>query len=687
MNADAKGIDTQPALSRPESLLQTASGRLRAFAGSLRPLREALAIATDLGTPQVRKSASRLTRQLDLFEPSVTMIGQIKSGKTTLVNAMIGWTDLLPADVNPWTSVVTSVHLSPQPLTPSTSAKFRFFENGEWDRLVTGGGRIGELANRAGADDELNTIKRQIEMMREKTKARLGRKFEMLLGKEHSYGYFDRELVERYVCLGDDFDEDTPATTSQGRFADITKSADLSMQQRGLPVNLCIRDTPGVNDTFMIREQITIKSIRDSRICVVVLSAHQALSSTDLALIRLISNVKSREVIIFVNRIDELSDPATQVPQIAGSIRQTLEDHKGPTDAQVIFGSALWAQMAASGSIGALPKASQTALLNWAEAAQVPGLDGSDANALMWALSGLPSLYEAIGDRVVDGEGVELAQEVAVAARNLINGIRVSDNLDAKRGVGQARLSMPRAELLAALDAVRTHRLAALEAALAALSANFEERVDRAHASFLTRATEELAKHLEFYGEKSAWTYDPAGLRILLNSAYKIFGSKCQGAYAAAARDAVEDFRAIYKRALGLPADLYAPDFPPAPRVEPPVSLGQTIALDLRGSWWKGWWMRRRSYQAHAQSFYDLIKAETDTLIHDLTADQGAVVSRAMLDHLAAFLDAQAGNLSSIAQDSSQSGAKIDQLFGVRELEDREGRLSAALQHLERYGV
>ena len=45
---------------------------------------------------------------------------------------------------------------------------------------------------------------------------------------------------------------------------------------------LCIRDTPGVNDTFMIREQITIRAIRESRICVVVLAAHQALSSVDL---------------------------------------------------------------------------------------------------------------------------------------------------------------------------------------------------------------------------------------------------------------------------------------------------------------------------------------------------------------------------------------------------------------------
>ena len=51
----------------------------------------------------------------------------------------------------------------------------------------------------------------------------------MLLGQEHEYGYFDQNLIERYVCLGDDFDSDEdgddPVAENQGRFADISKSA------------------------------------------------------------------------------------------------------------------------------------------------------------------------------------------------------------------------------------------------------------------------------------------------------------------------------------------------------------------------------------------------------------------------------------------------------------------------------
>ena len=91
-----------------------------------------------------------------------------------------------------------------------------------------------------------------------------------MLGQKHNYAELNDELVQRYVCMGDDFD-DLDASGQQGRFADITKSADIYLTAATIPMPLCLLDTPGVNDTFMMREQITINALRDSRICVVVL--------------------------------------------------------------------------------------------------------------------------------------------------------------------------------------------------------------------------------------------------------------------------------------------------------------------------------------------------------------------------------------------------------------------------------
>ena len=271
MKVDTKIMDVGAASTVGNAhLLGRGFEGLSTYLQKSRDLRHALVRLGKIGDKSTNRAARRLHHQLKHAEPSITMIGQVKAGKTTMVNAMVGHPDLLPADVNPWTSVVTSLHLNPHITPEDNKASFRFFDMEEWSRLLDRGGRIGELASRAGAEDELEKVREQVIEMREKSKRRLGNKFELLLGQQHDYGYFDSELIERYVCLGDDFEDDFETSESQGRFADITKSAEVLMHRPEFPMPLCLRDTPGVNDTFMIREQITIRAIRESRMCVVV---------------------------------------------------------------------------------------------------------------------------------------------------------------------------------------------------------------------------------------------------------------------------------------------------------------------------------------------------------------------------------------------------------------------------------
>jgi len=102
---------------RPEdrpSNLKSGLEPLADFARKSQLLDQALAKLSDLSDPKTAKGVARLRQNLADVEPGVTMLGQVKSGKTSLVNAMAGWADLLPADVNPWTSVVTSLHLTPE---------------------------------------------------------------------------------------------------------------------------------------------------------------------------------------------------------------------------------------------------------------------------------------------------------------------------------------------------------------------------------------------------------------------------------------------------------------------------------------------------------------------------------------------------------------------------------------------
>ncbi|MGJ8587881.1 MAG: dynamin family protein [Yoonia sp.] len=645
--------------------------KLDRFHDEVVDLEATLADVVKLGGQDADKKATKLIKQLRAFEPSITMIGQIKSGKTSLVNAMVGRPDLLPADVNPWTSVVTSLHLNAPLPDDAPTATFQFFSQGEWDHLVENGGRIGELSERAGADEELEKVRQQIAEMREKTRQRLGRKFELLLGQKHSYAELSDELVQRYVCMGDDF-EDLEEDDQQGRFADITKSADLYLTAPSIPMPICLRDTPGVNDTFMMREQITINALRDSRICVVVLSAHQALSSMDMGLIRLISNVKAREVVIFVNRIDELSDPGAQVPEIRESILQTLADNNGPENPEVIFGSAYWANMALSEDLDDIVADSAEAMFNWAEAALSAETASMETKELVWHLSGIPELYRALSERVSEGPGAEILSASRKRALNLVGGVRASNAVVSMRLDGDTVEVMSSEKLAAHLDELETASLKALDERLDIAFAQFGSRVDQSHKRFLDRALESLLQHLETNGEEEIWQYSPDGLRMLLRTSYQVMRrnvtASCQDVYAAVAGDLAD----TYRSAFGVDVENFTITPPAPPEIPAPVSLGQTIALDLQTSWWKGWWKRRKGYRAFASGFYDLIEAETAPIVDELKIRQADDIRARAQSELREFHAEQRAILQDISSKSEIAIDDLEDIFGITAQQERD---------------
>ncbi|WP_323771895.1 dynamin family protein [Antarctobacter sp.] len=638
-----------PAAPQDKPALGAFSG-LGALATRLGALDKSLVALAGCGEESIAHQARELRRQLRGFEPSVTLIGQVKAGKTTLVNALTGWPDLLPADVNPWTSVVTSLHMQPHLRPQDRRSSFRFFTNEEWDNLIRQGGRVGEIAARAGAEDELEKVRAQLDEMREKSKARLGRKFQMLLGQTHDYETFDQELIQRYVCLGDDFWEEADGSPDQGRFADITKSADLWFAGPDLPLPLCLRDTPGVNDTFMIREQITVNALRGSRLCVVVLSAQQALSSVDLGLIRLISNVKAREVIIFVNRIDELADPVRAVPQIRASIIDTLRKFDGPQEAEILFGSGYWAHHAVAGSFGDLGADSAQALVSWAEAHVDGAMAQLSPREIIWHLSGLRVLGDAISERIEKGPGARIEESLGVALGNLRTGLAARTQPDTSGSTTPRPLQIAPQDLLQQFDQIEDRACAALESGLEKIHHSFAGRTDNARRAFLGRATGSLVKHLEQFGEAEIWTYDPSGLRMLLRSAYKVFAQGAGKTGTDVLTTAASDISALYQHAFGLATDGPSIAPPPLPTVPAPISLGQTIALDLRGSWWARFWRRQRGYEAFSEDFARLIHEETKPVVDTLHHQCAAPFTDALRKTLADFIQGQRDILLGLAQ-------------------------------------
>ncbi len=611
---------------------------LVSFAERFAETERTLAELEEITGKTASRAVGRLKRELADFEPAITFLGQVKSGKTTLVNAMAGWADLLPSDVNPWTSVVTSLHLTPGPEKKDLGATFQLMNEDEWDRLIKKGGRLGEMADRAGSEGELETIRQQIEMLREKSKRRLGRKFEMLLGQEHEYEHFDKKLLERYICIGDDFYDDEEATDeekNQGRFADITREAHLYLDSNSTPFRMCLRDTPGVNDTFMMREQVTINAVRSSRLCVVVLSAHQALTSVDMALIRMISSLQSRDVVIFVNRIDELSDPGVQVPEIEESIRKVLADQKGPEDAQIVFGSAQWANHVLNGSVDQMSATSTETLLKWAETKSKGGGIKGSGQEMVWKLSGLPELNRIMSERIVEKLGDPILKKITSDAISVASGQQAANKVMVAGDKPSESMSIHqvKTEVVALADRCSNE----LSRETQQLIGTYQARADRAHANFIERATHALITNLEQNGDSKVWNYDPTGLRMLLRSAYSVFATRAQSLARKHYENAVAEVAELYFSAFGKAVEGIELSVPEVQEFPAPVAIAQTIALDFNDGWWVSWWRRTRGYKAFAKQFNTLVTAETEDFMTQLKSVQTAEIQKQLLDTLDAF--------------------------------------------------
>ena len=638
------------------------------------------------GEPMRERTAPILHEML-AFEPSVTMIGQVKAGKTALVSAMIGVADLLPSDVNPWTSVVTAIHVNSIAAPEGVRARFRFFDEGEWDNLTAGGGRMGEMAARAGADEEQAAIAAQVASVQEKARRRLGDSFELMLGQSHDYGYVDDELLRRYVCLGDDEEEGAAGTDDDetgGRFADITRTADIFIDRPELPCALCIRDTPGVNDTFMMREQVTLKAIRGSELCVVVLSAQQALTTADMAVLRMISAVKKRQVVIFVNRVDELAAPHRMVPEIRAGIERILAENQIDSVSAIVFGSALWANQALAGEADELVDDPSGLLDDWA---RFTGTDYKRSPAeFLWHLSGLPALFAAIAGRVVEGSGARVLRSATDRVANLVDAERAAAAAGAVELDEVQRAALDANRLDAAIGEIAARRGAALARLAEEAGTELADRLERAQHSFVGRATAVLAEHIRAHGP-SEWNYDVTGLRVLMRSAHASFARGARRRCAEELAGAALEIERLILDATG-PIPGFAVRAPEAPPLPAPVMLGQTIALDLGGSWWSRWWKRRKSPEAFAADYAGLISEEVRGMVDGLVEEQKRAVTDVGRTTLAAFVDDQRTALARLAGvaevDEAETGGAAERL---EELDEIRMMLGAWADPAERAGT
>jgi hypothetical protein len=372
------------------------------------------------------------------------------------------------------------------------------------------------------------------------------------------------------------------------------------------------------------------------------------------------------------------------VPEIRESIRETLREHQGPADAQILFGSAYWANNAIRGAMSDMSDASRTALKSWANGRMPAGIEDVESAEAVWHLSGVNELYEALAERVDAGMGGEAIDRAARAASNLVSQITTAEHIVSGSGEAPAD-PLDRAEVPKVLDAIESNALEALDQRLGGTIHEFFTRLDRSHKSFLDRATGSLIKHLEANGEKEVWHYDATGLRVLLRTAFQVFSREAQGQSQKVYLAAAGDIRDIYVRAFGVSNETFRLEAPPAPYVPSPVLLGQTIALDLNRSWWGRWWHKRRGYRNFAVDFAEIIKAETDPIVEALKQDHAQTVVSDAKAALTEFLGQQRETLIDLVGRADAKGDDIAHLGASPETREKIAALETTRAVLSRY--
>lgn len=283
--------------------LRCLTDELLALGGDLRGLLDgSLGPRVDEALNAVRKQHCR-----------VAVLGQIKAGKSSFINALIGRPGLLPTDVNPWTAVVTRLQFA-MPGQARSGALFTFFEEEEWRQFAQNGGTVGELTARLVPGHEEELYQQNLGAMRRRAELRLGQFYHHLFGKTRAYADATPEVIERYVCLGQHVDE-LSSELLPGRYADITKTADIFFDAAPFVTPATIIDTPGTNDPLLVRDQITMSSIDDADVYIVVLTARQPLTASDIALLRLLHGLQKSRIVIFVNRIRRYHRHCRQQPR------------------------------------------------------------------------------------------------------------------------------------------------------------------------------------------------------------------------------------------------------------------------------------------------------------------------------------------------------------------------------------
>ena len=232
-------------------------------------------------------------QKLDNDVLTIGVIGQMKAGKSTFLNAFVFERDVLPAATTPMTAALTVITYGPE-----EKIEVEFYTRDEWDeqRLT---------ARRELTPDSSEAEKSKVQAAQELVEkaAHISSRLPELLGTKRTDAL--DKLIE-YVG-------------ADGQFVSITKSVKIYYPKEYLK-GVEIVDTPGFNDPIVSREERTKDFLRRSDAVLLMLYAGRPFDATDREIIfKNLSQCGIGKVVIGINKYD--------IPLQNGDTEEEIKDY------------------------------------------------------------------------------------------------------------------------------------------------------------------------------------------------------------------------------------------------------------------------------------------------------------------------------------------------------------------------
>lgn len=209
---------------------------------------------------------------------TIGVIGQMKAGKSTFLNAFVFEDDILPAATTPMTAALSIITYGPEKRIEAD-----FYTNEEWAEQE----RTASLPIESSTDEFMKSKIQAAQELKEKS-VKLGGMLNSLLGKNQS----------------DTLDHLVDYVGADGKYVSITKSVTIYYPKEYLK-GVNIVDTPGFNDPIVSREERTKSFLKKADVVLLMLYAGRPFDATDRAILfKNVGECGIGKVLLGINKYD-----------------------------------------------------------------------------------------------------------------------------------------------------------------------------------------------------------------------------------------------------------------------------------------------------------------------------------------------------------------------------------------------